>query len=64
MLAWAKFLADNNFLVGLSLDGPKEIHDSLRIDAKCDGSFKAVMNASRVFDKYKVEYNILTVVCL
>ena len=59
---WAIFLADNKFLVGLSLDGPKEIHDSLRIDAKGNGSFNSVMNASRLFDKYNVEYNILTVV--
>lgn len=59
---WAKFLACNKFLVGLSLDGPKDIHDKLRVDARGAGSFKAVMNATRLFDKYKVEYNILTVV--
>lgn len=59
---WARFLADNKFLVGLSLDGPNEIHDMLRVDAKGDGSFKMVMNTARLFDKYGVEYNILTVV--
>jgi len=59
---WAIFLAKNKFLVGLSLDGPKEIHDYLRVDANGDGSFNAVMGASKLFDKYNVEYNILTVV--
>ncbi|HYE83763.1 MAG TPA: anaerobic sulfatase maturase [Clostridia bacterium] len=59
---WAQFLFENHFLVGLSLDGPKDIHDSMRVDAKGKGSFKKVMNAVRLFDKYKVEYNILFVV--
>lgn len=59
---WAEFLAKNNFLVGLSLDGYKDIHNSLRIDANGEGTFDKVMNASKLFDKYKVEYNILCVV--
>jgi uncharacterized protein len=59
---WAKFLADNRFLVGLSLDGPKDIHDAMRVDAKGKGSFSTVMNTVQLFDKYKVEYNILFVV--
>ncbi len=59
---WAKFLADNKFLVGLSLDGPKDIHDSNRIDTKNKGSFNKVMNTVQVFNKYGVEYNILFVV--
>jgi len=59
---WADFLAKNKFLVGLSLDGPKEIHDAFRVDYKGGGSFNAVTRAAKLFDKYKVEYNILTVV--
>jgi uncharacterized protein len=59
---WAKFLADNKFLVGLSLDGPKEIHDTNRTDSKGKGSFNKVMNTVQIFDKYNVEYNILFVV--
>ncbi|SHE52218.1 anaerobic sulfatase maturase [Alkalibacter saccharofermentans] len=59
---WAKFLSENRFLVGLSLDGPKDIHDLNRIDVKGTGSFRDVMRAARIMDKYKVEYNILTVV--
>ncbi len=60
--SWAKFLAENNFLVGISLDGPKDIHDANRIDARSDGSFNRVMNTIELFNKYKVEYNVLFVV--
>ncbi|NLK68021.1 MAG: anaerobic sulfatase maturase [Clostridiaceae bacterium] len=59
---WSKFFAQNNFLVGISLDGPKDIHDVNRVDAKNSGSFSKVMQAIDTFNKYNVEYNILTVV--
>ncbi len=59
---WAKFFYDNNFLVGLSLDGPKDIHDYYRVDAVGKGTYQKVMHAAQLFDKHKVEYNILTVV--
>lgn len=59
---WATFFAENNFLVGLSLDGNKRVHDSLRFDAFDKGTFNKVMHASQLFDNHKVEYNILTVV--
>ena len=59
---WAQFFAKNNFLVGLSLDGYDYIHNKLRIDASQKGTFQQVMHAARLFDKYKVEYNILTVI--
>lgn len=59
---WARFLAENKFLVGISLDGPKDIHDANRVDAKEGGSFNRVMNTIGFFDKYKVEYNVLCVV--
>lgn len=59
---WARFLAENRFLVGISLDGPKDIHDANRVDAKEGGSFNRVMNTIGFFDKYKVEYNVLCVV--
>ncbi|NLZ54654.1 MAG: anaerobic sulfatase maturase, partial [Thermoanaerobacteraceae bacterium] len=59
---WAEFLAENNFLVGISLDGPKDIHDSLRVDAKNRGSFNRVMNTISLFNKHRVEFNILCVV--
>ena len=59
---WAKFLSQNNFLVGISLDGPKEIHDVNRYDTFGKGSYGKVMNTITLFDKYKVNYNILCVV--
>ncbi len=59
---WAEFFAKNNFLVGISLDGFKDIHDMNRVDARNSGSFTRVMNAIGFFNKHKVEYNILTVV--
>lgn len=59
---WARFFADNDFLVGISLDGPKEIHDANRIDARKDGSFNRVMKTIDLFNKFRVQYNVLFVV--
>lgn len=59
---WAKFFADNKFLVGISLDGNKAIHDRYRVDKRGEGTFSKVINAIGLFDKHKVEYNVLTVV--
>ncbi len=59
---WARFLAEHHFLVGLSLDGPREIHNKNRQDPSGHGSFDRVMKAVKLFRKYGVEFNILTVV--
>ena len=59
---WAAFLAENHFLVGLSLDGIKHTHDALRKTADGSASFEAVMKTVDLFNRYHVEYNILTVV--
>lgn len=59
---WAKFFAENNFLVGLSIDGPKELHDFNRINYDGSGTFDRVISAKKIFDKYKVEYNVLSVI--
>ncbi|MEG1887755.1 MAG: anaerobic sulfatase maturase [Oscillospiraceae bacterium] len=59
---WAEFLAENNFLVGLSLDGTKEIHNTNRVDFANEGTFTKVMKTAELLNAYKVEYNILTVV--
>ena len=59
---WAKFLAKNNFLVGLSLDGPKKIHDRHRRDVQGEPTFERVMHTISLFDKYNVQYNILSVI--
>lgn len=59
---WAKFLSENHFLVGLSLDGPADLHDLNRKDKIGAGTAQRVLNTARLFDEYKVEYNILCVV--
>lgn len=59
---WAKFLGKNHFLVGLSLDGPKKIHDAYRKDIKGNGTFERVMKTVSLFEKYHVDYNVVSVV--
>ncbi len=60
--AWAKFLHDHDWLVGLSIDGPKELHDPLRPTKGGKSSFDGAMRAIQLFNRYKVEFNTLTVV--
>jgi len=59
---WANFFAQNHFLVGISLDGPKKIHDLYRVDNQREGTFQRIIKAIHLFDQYHVKYNILTVV--
>lgn len=59
---WAIFFQKHNFLIGLSMDGPSEIHDKNRVDLKGVGTHSRVQKAAKLLNKYKVEYNILTVV--
>lgn len=59
---WAKFLSENNFLVGLSIDGPKEIHNLNRKDCLGLDTFNKVEKTAELFKKYNVEFNILCVV--
>ena len=59
---WAVFLAKHHFLVGISLDGTKDIHDLYRLDTTGNGTFAKVMRTAQLFDHYGVEYNILTTV--
>ena len=59
---WCRFFHDNNFLVGLSIDGPKELHDVYRKDKGGRGTFDRVLRAVRLLQKHKVEFNILCAV--
>jgi len=59
---WASVLAENNFLVGVSIDGPEEIHNSLRKDRDGKGSFDKVLKGIRTLQRHKVEWNSLTCV--
>ncbi|MDR1643456.1 MAG: SPASM domain-containing protein [Clostridiales bacterium] len=58
---WCDFFKKENFLVGLSLDGYAELHNACRVDSKGIGTYSHAINAKRLFDKYKLVYNILTV---
>lgn len=58
---WCEFLKENNFLVGLSIDGPPFYHDLNRLDVKGRGTFHKVLNTKQLFDAYKIEYNVLCV---
>ena len=60
--AWAQWFAQNKVLVGISLDGPKELHDRYRVDREGKGTFNRVMAAIRLLEKHGVDFNILTVV--
>ena len=59
---WAKFLKKNNFLVGVSVDGPKEIHDQFRYYKSGAGSFDKVYRGIEHLIKHGVDFNTLTVV--
>ena len=59
---WAEFFAANGFLVGLSLDGPRDLHDGWRRDARGAGSFDRVLAAAATLRKHRVEFNALVVV--
>ena len=58
---WCKFL-ENNFLIGLSIDGTKELHDFYRVDKGGHGTFDKVIKAAHLMQKYNVDFNILTTV--
>ncbi|MHB8120310.1 MAG: anaerobic sulfatase maturase [Methanothrix sp.] len=59
---WCKFFHKNNFLIGLSLDGPRDLHDAYRVDKAGKPTFDRVMKAARLMRKHKVDFNILTTV--
>ncbi len=59
---WCAFFKEHNFLVGLSVDGPREIHDTYRVDRRKRGTFDRVMAGWRQLRRYGVEFNILCTV--
>lgn len=59
---WAEFLAQNQFLVGVSIDGPRELHDCYRVDKGQAPTFDRVMRGIRLLKEHGVEFNTLTVV--
>ena len=59
---WCRFFRENNFLVGLSMDGPAEVHDRYRKDRAGRGTFDRVLRAARLLQEHRVEFNILCTV--
>ncbi len=59
---WAHFFADNNFLIGISIDGPREIHDAYRLDKGRQSTFDQVMRGIEHLTAAHVRFNTLTVV--
>ena len=56
---WARFFADNNFLVGVSIDGPADIHDMFRVRSDGRGTYDAVLKGWQTLRARGVECNIL-----
>lgn len=59
---WCRLFKENNFLIGLSLDGPEDIHDAFRRDCGGAPTFARVMRAVELMKKHGVEFNILATV--
>ncbi|MDE0014445.1 MAG: anaerobic sulfatase maturase [Candidatus Poribacteria bacterium] len=59
---WGEFFKRNKFLIGVSIDGPPEIHDKYRYDKRGRSSSEQVIRGLRILQKHRVDYNILCVV--
>lgn len=59
---WGEFLSENNFLVGISIDGPREMHDAYRVDKAGKPTFDRVIRGLDILRRYRVEWNVLTTV--
>ena len=60
--AWCEFLREKRFLVGLSMDGPRALHDAYRRDKSGKPVFDKVLRAARLMQKHQVEFNVLCTV--
>src|SRR3984885_9652829 len=59
---WGEFLQTHQFLVGLSIDGPRDLHDTYRVDKKQNPTFEKVIAGLETLKKHRVDFNTLTVV--
>jgi uncharacterized protein len=59
---WCAFFKEHGFLVGLSVDGPREMHDAYRVDRRGKGTFDLVMKGCQAIRRHGVEFNILCTV--
>lgn len=59
---WARFFAENRFLIGLSIDGPAHLHNQYRVNRAGKGTHEQVVAAMALLKAHHVEFNTLTVV--
>ena len=59
---WCRFFKENRFLVGISVDGPRELHERYRVDKLQRSTFDKVMAGVELLKRHEVEFNTLTVV--
>jgi uncharacterized protein len=59
---WGQFFAEQNFLIGVSIDGPRELHDAYRVDKGGQPTFDRVMRGVGFLKKHSVAFNTLTTV--
>jgi len=59
---WCAFFKEHDFLVGISIDGPRELHDAYRVTKGGKPTFDRVMQGLRLLQKHGVEYNVLTTI--
>lgn len=59
---WCQFFKEHNFLIGISIDGPQELHDAYRVNKGGVGSFKQVIRGWQLLVEHEVEYNVLCTV--
>lgn len=60
--AWCAFFKANDFLIGLSVDGPRHLHDAYRVDKGGQPTFERVMRGRACLEKHGVDYNVLCTV--
>ena len=56
---WCEFLKENDYLIGISIDGPRELHDTYRVTRDGRPTFDHVMRGLRLLQKHDVDYNVL-----
>jgi uncharacterized protein len=59
---WCAFFKEHDFLVGLSVDGPRELHDAYRLDRRGQGTFDLVMRGWQALRRHDVDFNVLCTV--
>ncbi len=59
---WCAFFHDHGFLVGISIDGPKDLHDQYRVDKGGRPTYENVMDGLRLLQRFKVEHNALVTI--